>query len=95
MSKRFIFTAAALTGLMTLGATAQAWAITMPDLAVAGRSDLVRVNGHHHDHHRRGHQAHGYDGTYSDNDANGTLFKSFVMGEFTGSRKAEPRRDVD
>ena len=95
MPVRPILTSALIVSLMTMTSTAPARAITMPGLEVQTHSDVSRVNSHHHDHHRRGHQAHGYDGTYSNDDANGTLFKSFVMGELTGSHKTTPRRGVD
>jgi hypothetical protein len=95
MRERPIFTRTLIVALITMTSTAPAWAITMPGLNVQTHSDVLRVNGHHHDCHRRGHQAHGYDGTYSDDDGNGMLFKSFVMGELTGSHKGTARRDVD
>jgi hypothetical protein len=84
MPKRPILTRTLVVALITMTSTASAWAITMPDL-----------KDHHHNCHRRGHQAHGYDDTYSNDDANGMLFKSFVMGELTGSHKMTAHRDVD
>jgi hypothetical protein len=95
MPKRPIFTRTLIAALITMTSTAPAWAITMPGLEVQTRSDVLRVSDHHHNCHRRGHQAHGYDDTYSNDDANGMLFKSFVMGELTGSHKTTARHNVD
>jgi Ni,Fe-hydrogenase I small subunit len=95
MPKRPNLTRMLAVALITMTSAASAFAITMPRLDVQVRSDVLRVSDHHHNCHRRGHQAHGYDGTYSDDDGNGMLFKSFVMGELTGSHKTTARRDVD
>lgn len=96
MDKRSAFKMAAIiVALGTTTAAAPAWAITMPDLAAPTRSDILNVNDHHHNCHRRGHQAHGSDDYYSDDDANGTLFKSFVMGDLFGSHKTDKNRTAD
>lgn len=93
MQKRAVFTMTAIVvAFVTATSAAPARAITMPDLAAPTPSEVLNVSDHHHNCHRRGHQVHGYDDYYNTDDANGTLFKAFVMGELTGSHKATTNR---
>jgi hypothetical protein len=68
-----------LSALMAFTSTASAGAMTLPDLTVPERSDVIQVHDHH-DHHHHHHNRRGYDGYYDNYDNSGLLFKSFVTG---------------
>jgi hypothetical protein len=72
----------AIVGLCVLGSfasAAPAGAMTVPDLMIAKKSDIIQVHDHgHYHHHFHGHR--GYDSYYDNYDNSGLLFKSFVTG---------------
>jgi len=64
--------------LTSFTSAAPAGAMTLPNLSVPERADIIQV--HDHDHHHHYHVRRGYDGYYDDYDNSGLLFKSFVTG---------------
>lgn len=73
--------AAATAALFALAAFEPAAAMPIAGFTSPAPTDLIRISDHHGHHHwHRGHQRHGSDDYYDNDDDSGVLFKSFVTG---------------